>query len=145
MPMPTPTPNVASRINGTLGATLRMAPNPAISAMHAAKASRGPSRDASRGPIGAKMPMHTTGIVVSSPAAAAERPRSPRMSGSSGPIESSCWRRASEPMNSPTTTASGTRGDGDDTLPMLSDACGQSGPFVIGRRSSVAGSAIPSK
>ena len=29
-PIPTPTPNVASRINGTLGATLRATPKPAI-------------------------------------------------------------------------------------------------------------------
>ena len=120
-PIPTPTPNVASRIKGTLGATLRAAPNPAISAMHAANASLGPSRDASRGPNGANSPMHSTGMVVSNPAAAAERPRSPRISGSSGPIERTCWRSASEAMNRPTTTAIGTRGAGDDTPPMLSD------------------------
>ena len=75
----------------------------------------------SRGPNGANSPMHSTGMVVRSPAAAAERPRSPRISGSSGPIERTCWRSASDAMNRPTTTATGTRGAGDDTPPMLSD------------------------
>ena len=132
-PMPTPTPNVASRISGTLGATLRAAPNPAISAMHAANASRGPRRAASRGPNGANSPMHRTGIVVSSPAGAAERPRSARISGSSGPMERSCWRSASDATNRPTTTAMGTRGAGDDTPRMLSDVVGPPEPLVRGR------------
>ena len=67
-PMPRPTPNVASRRRGTPGTKLRTTPNPAMRAMHAANASRGPSRAASRGPNGANSPMHSTGIVVRSPA-----------------------------------------------------------------------------
>ena len=126
--------------SGTPGTKLRTTPNAAISAMHAANASRGPRRAASRGPNGANRPMHRTGIVVSSPAVAAGRPRSSRISGSSGPIESSCWRSASEATNRPATTARGTRGEADDTRPMLSDADGRP---AQARRSSVAGSGSP--
>ncbi len=131
-PMPTPTPNVASRIRARWARRCAAAPNPAISAMHAANASRGPSREASRGPNGANRPMHRTGMVVRSPAGAAERPRSARISGSSGPMERSCMRSASDATNSPTTTAMGTRGAGDDTPRMLSDVESPE-PLVGGR------------
>jgi hypothetical protein len=108
LPIPMPMPSVESITSGTDGATDRMSPKPMIATRHPANVRPDPKRAASRGPTGANTPMHRTGIVVSSPAIAADRPRSSRISGSSGPIARICGRIASEARNSPAMTASGT-------------------------------------
>ena len=56
----------------------------AVSSAQATSARSIGTRAAIRGAIGANAPMHRTGSVVSTPAAAAERPRSARMSATSG-------------------------------------------------------------
>ena len=107
-PIAMPIPSVPRSRSGTLGASARATPKPTIAKRQAANAVDAPNRAARRGPAGANTPMHRTGIVVRRPAMPAGSPRSARINGSNGPIARICGRIASEAMNSPATTATGT-------------------------------------
>src|SRR6185295_14801601 len=84
--------------------TARSSPKPAVAAMHAATATRGPIDAARTGPTGARNAMHRTGIDDSSPATAWFMPRSAWMSLSSGPTARIGTRKTRAAMNSAATT-----------------------------------------
>ena len=131
-PIPTPTPNVASGSAARSARRCVTTPNPRSSAMHAANASRGPSRDAEARADRREQAHAQHGDRREQPGRRGGQVEvAPDQRQAAARSRGSCWRSASEAMNSPATTATGTRGDADDTLPMLSDA---GWPAAIGRR-----------
>ena len=66
-----------------------------------------PTRAASGPAAGAKMPMHSSGIVPSSPVTVCETPRSESIASTSGPIAMICGRRASAESTIPASTSRG--------------------------------------
>ena len=74
-----------------------------------------PMRPAMTGASGAKMPRHSTGIVTSRPVNACDMSSERWISGTSGPMPTTCGRRVSEVSSKPTT--SGIRS------PILLTAC----------------------
>jgi len=104
--IPIPTGSVSASSSGTPGTTARAMPNTATAATHSVTAVRRPLRRANGAAAGANTPMHSTGIVPSSPATACETPRSSWISGSSGPAPTSCGRSASAATNSAASSVS---------------------------------------
>src|SRR3954453_17760492 len=110
-PIPSPIPNVSARTSAGPGAPSRRSPKTMTSIAQAASAQRAPRRRARAGASGAKMPMHNTGIELSSPATPCEMPRLAWMLGSSGPMAMTCGRKTRATASSATSGLASDRTD----------------------------------
>ena len=137
-PMPTPTPNVASRIRGTLGATLAGGAEPGD--QRDARRERQPRAEARGEPRAERREQAHAQDRDRRQQPGRSRPRGRGRRGSAaaaGRWRGAAWRSASDATNRPTTTAMGTRGAGGRHAP---DAIGRR-RAARSRRASVAGSA----
>jgi hypothetical protein len=105
--MPMPIGTVRAITPTAPGATARAMPATPIVSNTSVIARVAPTRAASGPAAGANIPMHSSGIVPSSPVTVCETPRSVSIASTRGPIAMICGRRASADSTMPASTSTG--------------------------------------